>query len=249
MLHGFPGTPAELSVLAEVLSAGGLEVHVPLLPGFGLDIGRLKTTPWQAWVVAARDAWAALQEGAEQAFLLGFSMGGAVALKLVAALPANMCPDHLVLVAPFSRFADLRARALPLAQYVLPQLRPFQRADFSSEVVRAQFRRLEPTLDLDDPAVQRALKEQVVLPTASLVQLQRLGGSAYRAAPGITTPTLVLQGRDDTTVALADTRRLAVRLGGPLTYTELPGSHELIAPHEAGHRELLGWLERVFRVS
>ena len=156
VLHGFPGTPAEMLPVAEILAEGGLEVHGPLLPGFGLDIERLGKTHWQDWVRAAQRAWDTVQTGAETTLLLGFSMGGAVALKLAAH------PDRLVLLAPFSRLADPRARLLPVAQYVLPQLKPFQNADFTQEVVRSQFRRLEPTLNLDDPEVQRELREKVV---------------------------------------------------------------------------------------
>ncbi len=248
LLHGFPGTPAELLPLAEFLRAGGLEARGPLLPGFGLDIGNLGRTRWQAWVAAARTAWEALHRDADQTFLVGFSMGGAVALNLLADLPPELRPDRLVLIAPFSRLADPRARLLPLAQYALPQLRPFEKADFSSRVVRAQFGRLEPNLDLDDPAVQAAIRTQVVLPTSSLVELQRLGAHAYRVAPQVTVPSLVVQGLDDTTTAPADTRRLALRLGGPLSYAELGGSHDLISPGGAGYEELLERLRTFLRL-
>ena len=232
LLHGFPGTPAEMLPLAEVLAEGGLEVHGPLLPGFGMDIEKLGKTQWQDWVRAAQQVWEQAQTGAETTLLLGFSMGGAVALNLKAQ------PDRLVLLAPFWRLADPRAKLLPVAQYILPQLKPFQNADFTHEVVRSQFRRLEPTLDLDDPEVQHELKEKVLLPTSSLLELQRLGRAAYRAAPRVKTPALVLQGRDDTTVSPADTRRLAARLGGPVTFTETSGTHEFIASGAAGFAEV-----------
>lgn len=218
--------------LGEWFAARGFRVHAPLLPGFGMKISELGKTRWQDWASAGRAAWEALREGlqeGEKALLVGFSMGGAVALCVAAA--AEAAPDQLVLIAPFWRMRDPRARWLPALQYAVPQLRPFQKADFSASTVRAQFERLEPTLDLDDPEVQRALKSQVSLPTSSLVALQRLGVQAFRAAPRINAPTLVLQGRSDATVAAADTRRLAVRLGGPVTLLELSGGHQLIASY------------------
>lgn len=239
LLHGFPGTPAELLPLAEFLQAGGLEARGPLLPGLGLGIGDLKNTRWRSWVDAARDAWLELRAGADEAFLLGFSMGGAAALGLVAALPPAERPDRLVLIAPFGRLADPRAKLLPVLRYVWPQLKPFENADFSTAAVRGQFRRLEPTLNLDDPEVQAAIRTQVVLPTSSLVELGRIGAHAYRVAPDAKVPTLVIQGRDDLAVAPADTRRLALRLGGPLTYHELGGTHDLIVPGAAGYGALL----------
>ncbi len=244
LLHGFPGTPAELLPLAEFLRAGGLEARAPLLPGLGLNIGDLKKTRWRDWLGAARDAWTELRRGADEAYIVGFSMGGAAALNLVATLSPEKRPDRLVLIAPFGRLADPRAKFLPVVQLVLPQLKPFEKADLSTEAVRSQFRRLEPTLDLDDPEVQAAIRTQVVLPTSSLVELQRIGAHAYRAAPRVTVPTVVIQGRDDKAVTPADSRRLALRLGGPLEYYELGGAHDLILPGEPGHEEVLRLLER-----
>ena len=245
LLHGFPGTPAELHPVAEFLLTLGFQVQVPLLPGFGVEIGNLGRTKWQDWVGATTDAWKELAKGAETTVLLGFSVGAAVALNAVAPNTAAQAqPDRLVLIAPFWRLSDSRAKLLAILQYAVPQLKPFQGADFTSEVVRAQFRRLEPTLDLGDPTVQRTLREEVTLPTSSLVEVQRLGQSAYRLAPGITAPTLIFQGRSDTTVLAADTRRLALRLGGPITLSELEGDHQLIGAQEAGHRELLAGLKQ-----
>lgn len=235
LLHGFPGTPAEVIPLAEFLLTLGFEVHGPLHPGFGMEIGALGKTHWQDWVSAAKTRWEQLQEGAEERVLIGFSMGGAVALNVAQAVQ----PDKLILIAPFWRLADPRALLLPVARFVMPQLKPFQNADFTTDVVRAQFARLEPTLDVDDPEVQKALRERAKLPTSALVELQRLGAQAYRTAAHISTPTLIVQGRQDTTVSPADTRRLALRLAGPVNLTELEADHELIEPRAQGHRGLL----------
>ena len=71
-----------------------------------------------------------------------------------------------------------------------------------------------------------------------------MGAHAYGAAPKVTVPSLVVQGLGDTTVAPADTRRLALRLGGPLTYAELGGTHDLIRPGAAGYEEVLRLLEQ-----
>ena len=240
LLHGFPGTPAELRPVAEFLLGQGFEVRAPLLPGFGAGMGSLGHTRWRDWVGAAQTAWDDLSGGADETLLLGFSMGGAVAVNVAARTP----PDRLVLVAPFWRLPDRRAGLLPLVQFAVPQLRPCAQADFATESVRAQIARIEPTLDLDDPDVQQALREQIVLPTSSLVALQRLGGRAYRAAPRVKAPTLVVQGEDDTTVLATDTRRLVARLGGPVTFSELRGDHQLVEAQSKGHGELLEQLKQ-----
>jgi carboxylesterase len=244
LLHGFPGTPAELRALGERLAARGFRVYAPLLPGFGTDIPNLGTTRRAAWLAAAQNAWEALHEeptpAEAQTVLLGFSMGGALALQVAA---SSFPPRKLVLLAPFWRLRDPRARWLPALQYAVRELRPFENADFSASTVRAQFARLEPSLDLDDPAVQEALRTQVVLPTSALVELQRLGAGAYRAAPRVRAPALVIQGLEDDTVAAEDTRRLALRLGGPVTLFEVPGTHHLISPDSAAFNSLCDRLE------
>ena len=242
LLHGFPGTPAELRPVAEFLLARGFEVRAPLLPGFGAGMAALGSTRWRDWVGAAQAAWNDLR-GAEHTLLLGFSMGGAVAVNVAARTP----PDRLVLIAPFWRLPDRRAGLLPMLQFAVPQLKPCAQADFAAESVRAQVARIDPTLNLDDPDVQQALREQLVLPTSSLVALQRLGRHAYRAAPKVTAPTLVFQGKDDPTVRAADTRRLAARLGGPMTFAEVGGDHQLIEAQSKGHRALLEQLEQVLK--
>ncbi len=239
LLHGFPGTPAELRPLAEFLLAQGFEVRAPLLPGFGAGMGSLGRTRWRDWVGAAQTAWDDLA-GADETLLLGFSMGGAAAVNVAARTP----PDRLVLIAPFWRLPDRRAGLLPLLQFAVPQLRPCAQADFATESVRAQVARIDPTLNLDDPEVQRALREQIVVPTSSLVALQRLGRRAYRAAPKVKAPTLVFQGEDDATVRAEDTRRLAARLGGPVTFSELKGDHQLVEAGSRGHEALLEQLGR-----
>ncbi len=240
LLHGFPGTPGEMRPVAEFLAAQGFEVRAPLLPGFGAGMGSLGKTRWRDWVEAAQTDWDDLSGGADETLLLGFSMGGAVAVNVAARMP----PDRLVLIAPFWRLPDRRAGLLPLVQFAVPQLRPCAQADFATESVRAQVARIDPTLNLDDPVVQRALREQIVVPTSSLVALQRLGRRAYRAAPRVTAPTLVFQGEDDATVRAADTRRLAARLGGPVTFSELEGDHQLIEAASRGHEALLKQLGR-----
>ena len=68
LVHGFPGTPAEMRPLADVLSDAGWTVRAPLLPGFGAQIETLANpargvrapgaAEWLATVQAALDSLA-----------------------------------------------------------------------------------------------------------------------------------------------------------------------------------------------
>jgi carboxylesterase len=224
LIPGFMGTPREMRPLGEAFAGAGVSARGILLPGFGPEIDRLRTVRAADWLERARCVWDDTLAGPGRRILLGFSMGGAVALLLAAEAP----PDVLVLLAPHWRFAQRLAAALPLARYVVPELRPFVRADFAKPDIRRAFEAMAPGADLDDPEVQAALLRQATLPSAALDELRRLGTRAGASAPRVRCRTVILQGSDDTTSLPDNTRRLALRLGGPLTLHEYAGGHHLV---------------------
>lgn len=230
LIHGFMGTPAEMRPLGHALAEAGISAHGVLLPGFGPDIERLEAMRARDWIQAAASAWEEVRKKHSPATLIGFSMGGAVALHLAAENP----PDWLVLLAPLWRLlsGDWRVRLLPLARYVMRPLRPFEAADFQNPEVRTFFAEAMPGVDLDDPAVQHALRNEVRLSPVTLDELRRVASAAGRAAERVTAPTLVIQGTDDRTVTPADTRRLAARLNGSTALREVPAGHQIVRPEE-----------------
>ena len=203
LVHGFPGTPAELRPLASFLAETGWQVRVPLLPGFGSDIEALGRKRWQDWTRAVESEFEKLALGAERTLLLGFSMGGAVALVTA----TNIKPDTLVLLAPFWRFDDWRVNLLPVFKHVVRQVKPFENADFGNPQTRETFKEIVPDADLSDPETQARLKKSVTLPTEAIDQLRQLGRRAYALAPRVSAPCLVIQGEGDTTVRPEHTRK------------------------------------------
>src|SRR5687768_10527242 len=82
LIHGFMGTPKEMRPLGQVLADAGMTAHGILLPGFGDAVGSLGETKRTAWVEAANAAWDGLTARYARTVLIGFSMGGAVALHV-----------------------------------------------------------------------------------------------------------------------------------------------------------------------
>lgn len=243
LVHGFPGTPAEVRPLAAALRAIGWCVRGPLLPGFGPQWPSLREQRWTAWrdAVAAELRAAAAHGGPVLA--VGFSMGGALTLSAL----ANGAPaDALALIAPFSRFDDRRALLLPALRRLLPELRPYERADLDAPHVRRELLEKLGDVDLDDPAQRERIRSEVTVPTAAVDELRRAGRAALRSAASVSArPTLVAQGLRDTTVTPASTIELVRRLRFTPRRLMLEGAdHRVITPEAPGHTELLRALQR-----
>ncbi len=84
LIPGFLGTPKEMRPLAEHLAAAGVTARAVLLPGFGPDASRMGEVRAKDWLDAALAAWRDVSAAAERAVIVGFSMGGAVAVAVAA---------------------------------------------------------------------------------------------------------------------------------------------------------------------
>ena len=248
VLHGFPGTPAETRAIGESLAGHGWRVNLPLLPGFGAEYARLGRMSWRVWRAAVtaelRREWRAARATGGRLLVVGYSMGAALALCSVADDGVDV--DGLVLFAPFTRFADPRARFLPLARYVVRHVRPYAGVDFADPVVREQIARKVGTLDLDDPIVQERLRRDVTLPVRSLEELRRVGAQALRAAASLRgVRAMVVQGQRDPTVLPRSTRALVDRMRETPETVWLPGAdHLFVLRGQPGHDEALMALAR-----
>jgi carboxylesterase len=223
LIHGFPGTPAEMRPAGEVLRDAGWTVQGLLLPGFGSDFATLPDRHHGDWVATIESALTALRAQHRTVILVGNSMGAALALRVAAHQPV----DGLILFAPFWRVDHWLERAYPLAELLLREIKPFQRANFADPAFRANLAEFMPDADLDDPAVQAAIRE-LSLPVRVLGQVRRSGQLGYRFAAQVQAPVLIVQGRDDPLVKPAVTRRLAARLPRPPQIVEVAGGHDLV---------------------
>jgi carboxylesterase len=227
LIHGFPGTPAEMRPLAESLNGLGWTVEAPLLPGFGPHIRSLMSYGADDWIRAVQESMRALEKKHDPIVLVGYSMGASLCLNAAVARR----PAALILLAPFWRMGSRWQRWIGaiLRPFLFPLFYPLKNADFSEPKLRESLRGFFPVTDLDDPTVQRDLRGLGV-PLSFLDELAQVGRRAYRAAPSIEGPLLIVQGTDDEVVKPDSTRRLVRRFDCDVDFRELSGAHDLVAP-------------------
>jgi carboxylesterase len=230
LVHGFPGTPAEMRALGESFHRAGWSAQGILLPGFGTDIETLPRRTAEEWLGAVVDALRALKREHQLVVLIGFSLGGALSIEAASMEP----PDGVILLSPFWKMDSALWTLLPALKHIFPTFKPFRlmKLDFNNPETRQNMAQFMPGADMDDPAVQRTILDFSV-PTNVLDQLRRAGMNAARAASKLRVPTLIIQGSEDELVKPDKTRSLAALIGAE--YREVPADHQIRDPRGASY--------------
>ena len=82
LLHGFAGTRKELEPLRTYLEECGFVVSVPVLAGHELTRKDLARSKYTEWINSAREAANDLKARCDKLIVVGFSMGGLIAVNL-----------------------------------------------------------------------------------------------------------------------------------------------------------------------
>jgi carboxylesterase len=121
MIHGFTGSPATVEPWARGLAADGYTVSVPRLAGHGTRWEDLNETRWQDWYQSVEAAFLELRERCDRIFVAGFSVGGALALKLAQIRGSEI--EGVLLLNP-SIFDERKIyHLLPIVKHLIPSLK------------------------------------------------------------------------------------------------------------------------------
>jgi carboxylesterase len=201
-LHGYTGRTGDLKFQAEQIASAGIAVSVPRLPGAGTDLEDLSTTTRADWRRRTYDSWLDLRSRYESVSILGYSMGGLLALDLA----DSVDPEKLVLLAPalFTSHKLMRFTIL-LAPFtgILPEIRTgWKPKDKDDEETREHGQIYWTRRDL-----------------RSASQLHRLQGEVRRKLRKIRAPVFSVVSRRDNSVPAEVNELLNRRLPGGLSRT------------------------------
>ena len=229
LIHGFTGTPRDLVGLGAALQRRGLTVRIPRLPGHGTNGRDFLGSGWRDWLRCAADACIDLRAQCRRVHLVGYSMGGNIAVLLA----ARFAVQRLVLLAPA---LQTRNPLLPLSPLLSLLFTRIRWSDTDST-----------RIDDEDTAVLSREYWQWRYPAqaASLLRLKRM---ARRALRRVTADTLTVTGAKDLSVPrsvihLIEERRVA-GLREHLVMEE--GTHQLLSGQD-GERVMTAveqWLLR-----
>uniref|UniRef100_A0A7C5U214 Abhydrolase domain-containing 18 n=1 Tax=Fervidobacterium nodosum TaxID=2424 RepID=A0A7C5U214_9BACT len=181
LVHGYTGSPHDLTYLAHELNKAGFTVSLPRLPGHGTCGEDFLKTTAKDWLRRAFDAYYDLQGMCKEVYICGLSMGGVISLIMAAQLK----PKKLVTLAAATHVYDNRIKFTPLL------------ALFKDKMPR------ENNDKYDDPELEYLKKEYWSYNwPKQAAQLYKLMKLARKSVPQITSDILVIAARNDNTVPL-----------------------------------------------
>ena len=121
VIHGFTGSPVSISPWARYLNQQGYTVHAPRLPGHGTTWQEMNETTWQDWYKCVEDSYLDLRSKCDRIFIAGFSMGGALALKLCQIRGDEI--EGLLLLNPSIYDNRLIIKLTPLIKFFVPSIK------------------------------------------------------------------------------------------------------------------------------
>lgn len=209
LVHGFTATPDEMRPLGEALAARGFPVRGVCLAGHATTVDDLARTRWTDWFASVEAGWRMLRAEVARAAVLGMSLGALLALHLAATARDDSGPAALVLCGTPIRVGDARVRWLP-ALARLPWI-----ARRWATIAKAG------GPDIADPAARAASRSYPMMPLAALLELLRVQATVRRELGDVHVPALLLHGRHDHAVPVANLALLRARLASRVIETRV----------------------------
>jgi carboxylesterase len=194
-IHGFTGSPASVRPWALGVHEAGYTVSVPRIAGHATHWKDLNRTSWEDMYESVEEAFFTLKSNCDRVFIAGFSVGGALALR-IAQIHGSQT-EGLILLNP-SIYDDRKIfKLLPLLKHLIPFLKS-SGSDIAQpekiqhgyrgtplkalDSIRGLWRRVEDDLHLVDLPllVGYSLNDHVVDPSCSITVIDSVSSPTVR---------------------------------------------------------------------
>ncbi len=179
LVHGFTGTPKEMRWMGEYLSQQGFAALGPRLAGHATQPQDMIRTNYSDWLASLEDGFRLLSGMTHHIYILGLSMGGALALTAASYLPVR---GIVAMSTPYKIPDDWRLKYIDMLSKVVPYM-PKSKASSGTGWF--------------DP---QAWQEHVFYPqhpTRSIGQLNKLLAEMRASLPQVSVPALLIHSRND----------------------------------------------------
>jgi carboxylesterase len=186
-IHGFTGSPNEVAPLAEYLhKRTDWMIKTPTLPGHGQRL-QLKGITYDQWFQSAEEELQALMEKCETVYVVGFSMGGVIAVYLAEKYKI----DKLVLLSAAFYYVNPRQLIKDIREIVRDGWRSFR----------------------ENPLFIRYKNKIFATPLTAILEFRKLVNEVRPLLPHVHVPVLIVQGEKDGIVPPKSARYLYERIG------------------------------------
>lgn len=180
LVHGFTGTPKEMRGVGIYLSIEADHTVLGVrLAGHATTIEDMKRTHWQDWLASVEDGLHLLNGICERVFVIGLSMGGALALLAAARYPVA---GVVAMAAPYQLPKDWRQHFLGVVRLIQPEI-------------------AKGPPDWCNPDAARDHISYRTYPTIAVGELNKLLAQLRASLPNVHAPVLLIHSRLDTSVA------------------------------------------------
>jgi carboxylesterase len=188
LVHGFTGTPKEMRWLGEYLAGQGRSVLGVRLVGHATQVEDMQRTRWEDWLACVEDGYHYLSGVADRVFVIGLSLGGALALAFANGSLTPGCPVAGVV-------AMASPQHLPIDPHLAPAIKFIGR--FKKTVRKGPG-------DWQDEEAEKQHTSYDVYPVGAGMELKLALYEMYLGLPEVTAPTLLVYSKDDRTVRPED---------------------------------------------
>ncbi|MBI5044001.1 MAG: alpha/beta fold hydrolase, partial [Nitrospirae bacterium] len=183
LIHGYTGTSREMLPLGRYLAERNISSYCILLPGHGSTPMKLKKATKEAWYKAAEKEFLRIKEEYKSVYIVGFSLGSAIAIRLA----ANYQVDGIALLSPAVYLKKKEKDMLSVEN----QIKLLNLFFFYSYIKKPH------PPDIKDPSVDENNPFYEFYPVNTLKHLIDTMREGRELLPKITCPILIIQSKGD----------------------------------------------------